>query len=101
MIPDYDEKRNFPRMRLNCEATVTDPESGDTFQTMVINLSGGGALFNADQSWKVGACLLLRVEAAGGSRPPFEAEIKVIRAEPRDNGGYQIAASIEQVKGSS
>jgi hypothetical protein len=100
MIPDYEEKRNFPRMTLNCEAAVTDPEAGQTFKTMVINLSGGGALFNAEHEFRVGALLDLRVDSATGDRPPFEARIKVIRCEPRDKGGFQIASVIEQVQGS-
>ena len=99
MIPDYEEKRNFPRMTLNCEASVTDPETGQAFTTMVINLSGGGALFNAEQDFRVGALLDLRVESATHDRPPFEARIKVIRCEARDKGGYQVASEIEQVQG--
>ena len=101
MIPDYEEKRNFPRMRLNCEASVTDPQSGESFKTMVINLSGGGALFNAEQDFRVGSRLDLCVESATGDRPPFEARIKVIRCEPRDKGGFQIASVIEKVQGGS
>lgn len=97
MIPDYEEKRSFPRMTLNCEATLSDPASGETFRTMVLNLSGGGALFNAEHDFRPGMLLDLRVDAGLPGRPPFEARIKVIRCEARDRGGFQVASRIEEV----
>mgnify|MGYP005750300515 CR=1 FL=1 len=97
MIPDYEEKRSFPRMTLNCEASLSDPVSGETFRTMVLNLSGGGALFNAEHAFRPGMLLDLRVDAALPGRPPFEARIKVIRCEARDRGGFQVASRIEEV----
>ena len=95
------EKRDHPRVTLNCEARVSDPQTGETFKTMVINMSGGGALFNAQHPFARGTRLELCVEGCEQMRPRFEARIRVMRCEPRDKGGFQVAAVIEQGPGTA
>jgi hypothetical protein len=99
MSLDYEEKRDFPRMRLNCTAQFTDLASGEAFEQMALNLSGGGVLFVADDPLPAGTRLRMRVEPGGGPAGALEAVISVRRAEPRAQGGYQVAAVIESIEG--
>jgi|GEM_PF-6641950 len=96
MSRDKDEQRQSPRKTLNCEARVSDPQTGETFRTMVINLSGGGTLFNAEHGFQVGRRLDLHVEPCSPRRPALAARIRVVRCEPRERGGYQVASVIER-----
>lgn len=97
MSRDYEEKRGFPRMRLNCPATFSDPQTGESFSHMALNLSGGGVLFLSEQAYAKGAGLEMSVEPGTGVTPPLRARIQVLRSEPREQGGYAVAATIEEI----
>lgn len=99
MRQDYEEKRDFPRMRLNCAATFTEPGTGERFTQMVLNLSGGGMLFLSNKPYAPGAELEVQVDPGTGLTPPLRARISVLRVEARGDGreGYRVAAVIEQI----
>lgn len=97
MSRDYEEKRSFPRVRLNCMATFKDLETGESFTHMALDLSGGGVLFLCDHPLSRGAFLEIRVDPGTGLTPPLKARIKVLRVEPRDRGDYKVAAVIDEV----
>lgn len=97
MSRDYEEKRGFPRMRLNCPATFTDPQTGESFSHMALNLSGGGVLFLSHQAYAQGTALDMQVEPGIGLTPPLRARIHVLRSEPREQGGFAVAATIAEV----
>lgn len=99
MSQDYEEQRNFPRMRLNCAATFAELATGERFTQMALNLSGGGILFLSDKPYAPGADLEVQVDPGTGLTPPLRARISVLRAEARGGGheGYQVAAVIRQI----
>lgn len=97
MSRDYEEKRRFPRVRLNCTATFKDLETGESFTQMALDLSGGGVLFLCDRPLSRGALLEIRVDPGTGLTPPLRARIRVHRVEARDRGDYKVAATIDEV----
>jgi hypothetical protein len=99
MSLDYEEKRNFPRMRLNCEARFSLLDGEESFTGMALNLSGGGVLFLSGEPLGTGTRLRMRVEAERGPAAPLVAVVRVHRVEARPQGDYSVAAIIESVEG--
>lgn len=91
---NYEEKRNFPRMRLDCDAQFTLSDSGESFTSHVINLSGGGVLFVAEHEHVPGTEFRMCVSSDGAMRRTLQAQIRVIRASAHAQGGFEIAAEI-------
>ncbi len=94
LASDYDEKRDFPRMRLNAPGEFTPEGEGEAFSAQVINLSAGGALVHSEQALGVGERFTLRVGSGQPGKPMLKARIRVLRCEPRE-AGYDCAAEIE------
>ena len=62
MLRDFDEKRDFIRMALDCKIQCKDLASGETFYGHAHDLSGKGLSFDVDREFAPGA----RRGASGG-----------------------------------
>ncbi len=76
---NFEEKRDFIRMNVNCDATVTTAD-GQRKQGYCSNLSGGGALLKLDKALSVNESIVLTINSQYGHAPVFSAEAKVVRA---------------------
>lgn len=99
-MQDYSEKRDYPRMIVDCPARfhVTDGDGGGA---VVKNLSGGGLLMWIDREIGPGADLKIEIRPVNEITPPMKAELQVVRCTPVDGGegSYAVACRINRVLG--
>ena len=75
----HEEKRDFIRMQINSTATITKGD-GNTMTGFCINLSGGGALLELDNSENVAEELAVTINSSHGHAPVFHAQGRVVRS---------------------
>ena len=99
-MQDYDEKRNYPRMAIECPASfqVVGGEGGGA---IVKNLSGGGLLMSLDRELGAGAELKIEIKPANDITPPMVAQVQVVRCTPDsgEQGLYAVACQISRLLG--
>lgn len=93
---DFSEKRDFHRMQVNTEITITDAE-GHQQKGLCKDLSGTGMQILMETAVAEGTQLHTLLPSTNEQFPPFETVIEVLRCEPAE-GGYLIGASIREVK---
>ncbi len=99
-MQDYQEKRNYPRMAIECPASfqVVGGEGGGA---IVKNLSGGGLLLTVEQEIATGAEMKIKIKPVNDITPPMVAEVRVVRCTPvsRPQDGYSVACQITRLLG--
>lgn len=99
-MQEYAEKRDFPRMVVNCDANLSKEGDGETYEAFVKDLSGSGLLIWVDKTIETGSLLNIEIKPVSDITPPLTALIKVIRCQPLDTneaGRYSVACLIEKV----
>ena len=94
-MSDYAEKRGFVRMPIDCELSFSPLDDAQTYQGKVLNLSNGGILFTAAQSFDIGTRLEIELTPANSVTPPMQARITVTRVEASDSS-FEIAGKIDE-----
>ena len=99
-MQDYREKRNYPRMDIECPASF-ELVNGDGGGAIVKNLSGGGLLMWLDRAIEPNATLMLEIKPINDITPPMQAEVQVLRCTPVEGGegSFAIACQISRVLG--
>lgn len=97
-MQEYKEKRNFPRMRVDCEARWRPEADGAPHAAIARDLSGGGLLLKIREHDipDVGSRLLVEVSPGHEITPPLYVRARVVRCDSLDDGGYAIACALEQ-----
>ena len=91
---DSDEKRDFPRMSIDCGVEYTVKESGEVFTGSAINLSSTGILFSTCHALQQGDLVTVKVPS---DKPVtvLKAVIKVIRVTGgQESGELNVAGQI-------
>lgn len=98
---DYEEKRAFPRMQVECPARVSLHENAEARAAIVKNLSGGGMLMWLDQDVEAGRELDITVEPGTDLTPPLDARVRVLRCMRLSGGegSFAVACRIEKMLG--
>jgi c-di-GMP-binding flagellar brake protein YcgR len=96
---EYDEKRNYIRMEVDCDITYKIADSETLYQGRCTSISGAGVSFIADQFLTPGKAMEINVIPKNAITPPMTAFIEVIRCTKQDNNNYEIAATIQSIKG--
>jgi len=96
---DYDEKRNYIRMEIDCEVTYRLANSSELHRGHCSSISGAGVSFTASQPFDAGKAMEINVIPKNSITPPMTAFIEVVRSTQLDNGSYEIAAAIKSIKG--
>ncbi|MEO1888677.1 MAG: PilZ domain-containing protein [Cycloclasticus sp.] len=91
--------RKFSRMDAVCDMEFTHPGSGTKGTANSINLSAAGILFRTKDKLTQGASLEISVKPVNPITPPLNALIEIIRVVPVENDEYEVAATIEGIKG--
>ena len=78
-MTNYNEKRNFPRMPIDCDLRYSVVGDDRDIEGKVINLSDKGILFTSKQKLEVGSLLTLVLTANKAKTPPMHATVKVTR----------------------
>ena len=95
----YEEKRNFPRMRMDCALSYAPVGERGTAEGRCKNLSAQGVLFNTLKPIVIGALIDINITPQKAVVEPFNAVVEVIRVS--NAGGvndYEIAARIKEIK---
>jgi len=96
---DTNEKRNFPRMNLDCPASFSVTGDSGRSGAIVKNLSGGGVLMWVDGQVEPGTVLSIEVAPPNSITPPMKAEMRVLRCTPVDgaDGQFAVACAMERI----
>jgi len=95
---EYDEKRDYIRMDVDCEITYKLADSDTVKRGQCTSLSGAGISFIADSSYETGLALEVNVLPKNSVTPSMIAFIEVVRSIPQHDGSFEIAASIKSIK---
>ena len=79
---NYEEKRDFIRMKVNCNATITTAD-GQKSTGYCHNLSGGGALLELTQKVPLNEALQITINSQYGHARVFSTQGKVVRSHPK------------------
>ncbi|MDH5180751.1 MAG: PilZ domain-containing protein [Gammaproteobacteria bacterium] len=98
MPRDYDEKRDFIRVEVDCEIHYREVDSNENYVGRVKNLSGRGMMFISEFGIPPETVLEVKVAPQNDLTQPLHAEVRVVRmAKQRHATGYEIGAVIQQV----
>ncbi len=95
---DYDEKRDYIRMEVDCDITYKLADSEEVNIGRCTSLSGAGVSFIADSPYDTGMAMEINLVPKNSVTPSMTAFIEVVRSIPQDDGLYEIAASIKSLK---
>lgn len=97
-MQDYDEKRDYIRMDVDCDISYKLADSGEFKTGRCTSLSGAGVSFIAESSCEIGSAMEINVLPQNSITPPMTAYIEIVRSIPHKDGSYEIAASIKSLK---
>ena len=98
MARDYDEKRDFFRVTVDCRLTYRLGTAADEESGQARNLSGRGMMFIAPRELPMDQMVEIRITPESDVTPPLHAMVKVVRVDKQRRGnGYEIGAVIKQV----
>ena len=99
MTREYDEKRDFIRIDIDCEIFFKKADSNDETMTgQIANLSGRGMMFISDTELEKNSTLEVNVKPSNILTPPLHANVKVVRViKQRHAEGYEIGAVIKEI----
>ena len=92
----YDDNRNFYRMLINAECTVTTKD--DSFTGVCKDLSASGMSFElTDKILSVGANVTIEIDSQNREIPSFSAEAQVIREPISHDNKYVVGVKFTQM----
>ena len=94
-VVDYDEKRDFLRMPIDCSLKFSEVGEEREFKGKVINMSQNGILFTSRQRLEVGKLLSMVLTSAGSDTSPMHATVKVERVIS-NQVQYEVACSFRR-----
>lgn len=102
MTREYDEKRDFIRIDIDCEIVFKklneDGVVQETFTGQVANLSGRGLMFISDTELDKNSALEVNITPSNILTPALHANVKVVRViKQRHADGYEIGAVIKEI----
>lgn len=95
---NYDEKRNFIRMKVDTMVTFTKIDGKERYEGRCRNLSGAGMLLETKKKLEMGERLRILIPAEGPGYAPLEAMVEVVRVTPEpDLHLYRSGVTIRQI----
>jgi len=92
-MQDYSEKRDFPRMCIDCAASFRVDGSEKVATAVAKDLSGGGLLLRIENELPTGSRLNVEIRPGKNITPPLCALVEVVRCDEGE-GEFQAACSI-------
>ena len=96
---EYDEKRDYLRMNVECDLTYILPDSNEEHSGVCTSISGSGVCFIADQYFDAGIAMEIKILPKNALTPPMNAFIEVVRSTEQKANKFEIAATIKSLKG--
>ncbi len=99
MTREYDEKRDFIRIDIDCEIVFKKADSDEEERIgQVANLSGRGMMFISDTELEKNSIFEINIKPANILTPSLHANVKVVRViKQRHEEGYEIGAVIKDI----
>lgn len=99
MTREYDEKRDFIRIDIDCKIEYRKTASTDDALTgQILNLSGRGMMFVSDIELEKNSSFEINVKPANALTPSLHANVKVVRVvRQRHAPGFEIGAVIKEI----
>jgi len=91
---NYNEKRNFIRMRIDTPADVIIDNKGQQLQGICKDLSGGGMLIESEEKLELGLELTVRLASHHLNSPMLKARALVARVQENRNGKFILGLEI-------
>ena len=102
MTREYDEKRDFIRIDINCgilfkRVDLANPNA-EELTGQVANLSGRGMMFISEVELEKDSTFEINIKPSNLLTPPLHANVKVVRVvKQRHADGYEIGAVIKEI----
>lgn len=99
MTREYDEKRDYIRLEVDCEFVFKKEDSDEEESSgHVVNLSGRGMMFITAMELEKDIVLEVNIKPSNILTPPLHANVKVVRVvKQRHADGYEIGAVIKEI----
>ncbi len=99
MTREYDEKRDFIRIDIDCDIEFKKVDSSeDVLIGKVANLSGRGMMFISEVELEKDITLEINIKPSNILTPALHANVKVVRViKQRHADGYEIGAVIKEI----
>jgi len=99
MTREYDEKRDFIRIDIDCEILFKDSGSTESESSgQVANLSGRGLMFISPDEIEKNKVLEINIKPSNILTPSLHANVKVVRVvKQRHADGYEVGAVIKEI----
>ena len=99
MTREYDEKRDFIRIDIDCKIEFRKTDSNDEVITgQILNLSGRGMMFISDVELEKNNIFEINIKPSNALTPSLHANVKVVRVvQQRHSSGYEIGAVIKEI----
>ncbi len=96
---NYDDKRNFYRMMVNSEVTVTiiDDEANSRILATCRDLSATGIAFEMEHPLEMNTAVRISVQSANSAVQPLDAKGKVVRVTEESANCYLIGVNITEI----
>ena len=98
MTREYDEKRDFIRIDIDCEVIFKELGSKEEMTGRVANLSGRGMMFISEVELEKNIILEVKIDPENILTPALHANVKVVRViKQRHADGYEVGAVIREI----
>lgn len=96
---NFDDKRNFYRMMLNSEVTVTiiDAEANSQIFATCRDLSATGMAIEMTHPLEIGTQVRVRIDSSNANVQAFDATGKVVRVVEETTESYLIGLSLQEI----
>jgi len=91
---NYNEKRNFIRMKIDTPADVVIESKGQQIQGVCKDLSGGGMLIETPTLIETGLELVVKLASHHLNSPMLKARAVVARVKENRSGSYTLGLEI-------
>lgn len=91
---DYDEKRDFARMGVECPATMRIEGEGRVCHARVTELSASGMRLIGTEMLPVGTVVQVEMTPERTIVPPLQAKAEVVRCAQEGSGDYLLGLKI-------
>lgn len=92
---DFEEKRDFFRMRVNGPVKIQRRDTAETFHAEGLDLSAGGLSLISDEKVSEGEILQISIKSHNPELADFVAEAEVVRVQPSDERAEQFNISVK------
>ena len=93
----YDEKRDFIRMKVDTEITLSLDNHNKNVKGICRDLSGTGMLIEVEEEVTEGTICNTTLPSSNDAFPSLDASIKIIRCTEINEGKFQLGTEILEI----